>query len=260
MRSTPRIFAVDWSGDRRNSHRKIWLAEAFRGELVRLETGRGRDDVAALLMDEAQKDIRLVVGFDFAFSFPLWFCEQLGAKTACDIWRLVTLNGEQWIQLCATPFWGRRGTTCLPKDRQFRRTEENMAHHELGMRPKSVFQIGGAGTVGTGSLRGMPILQRLREAGFSIWPFDPPGRPAVVEIYPRALTGHVNKSSGEERRQYLKQRFPDLAERHIRTAGSCEDAFDAAVSVLVMEKRSDELVNLPQAIDRCDLLEGKIWY
>jgi hypothetical protein len=106
----------------------------------------------------------------------------------------------------------------------------------------------------------MPILQRLREVGFSIWPFDPPGWPAVVEIYPRVFTGRVNKSLREARLRYLKKEFPDLAGWAVRTAASCEDAFDAAVSALAMARRSEDLVNLRQAIDRCDLLEGKIWY
>lgn len=41
-----------------------------------------------------------------------------------------------------------------------------------GIRPTSGFQIGGAGAVGTGAVRGMPMLARLRAAGFAIWPFD----------------------------------------------------------------------------------------
>ena len=123
-----------------------------------------------------------------------------------------------------------------------------------------MFQIGGAGAVGTGSIRGMPILKTLREAGFSIWPFDPPGWPKVVEIYPRALTGPVNKSSRDERKKYLRAQFPELSKPFVTTASSCDDASDAAVSALVMHKRIDDLANLSQATDRCELLEGKIWY
>ena len=106
----------------------------------------------------------------------------------------------------------------------------------------------------------MPMLQRLREAGFSVWPFDPPGLPAVVEIYPRAFTGHMNKSSREARLQFLKKNFSGLAGWSIRTAASCDDAFDAAVSALAMDRRSEDLMNLTQAIDRSSRLEGKIWY
>ena len=54
--------------------------------------------------------------------------------------------------------------------------EAERAARVRGIAPKSVFQIGGAGSVGTASLRGMPVLQRLREAGFAVWPFDRPER------------------------------------------------------------------------------------
>ena len=80
MSNPPRIFAIDWSGDRLNGRRKIWLAEVIRGELVRLENGRNREEISRLLIEEAMKDRRFVVGLDFAFSFPMWFCEKLGAK------------------------------------------------------------------------------------------------------------------------------------------------------------------------------------
>jgi hypothetical protein len=57
-----------------------------------------------------------------------------------------------------------------------------------------VFQIGGAGAVGTDSVRGTPHLLTLAKAGFSIWPFDPPHHLMVIEIYPRALVKErVNK-------------------------------------------------------------------
>ena len=255
-----RIFAIDWSGDRINAVRRIWLAEAVDGELVRLENGRDRDAIAGFLLEEAQRDPRFIVGLDFAFSFPFWFCEKLGATAVTDVWREVALNGEQWLRLCTTPFWGRRGTSCIPVDQRFRATERDVGLRGLGARPKSVFQVAGAGAVGTGSLRGMPILQRLHDAGFRIWPFDSPGWPMVVEIYPRALSGPVNKSSHEKRRQYLSETFPHLARRDVAAAGSCEDAFDAAVSALVMQQRTAELATLSKAADRRDLLEGRIWY
>jgi hypothetical protein len=50
---------------------------------------------------------------------------------------------------------------------------------------KSVFQIGGAGAVGTGSVRGMPLLAALSADGFSVWPFEDASERMVIEIYPR---------------------------------------------------------------------------
>ena len=115
-----------------------------------------------------------------------------------------------------------------------------------GITPKSPFQIGGAGSVGTASLRGMPVLVRLREAGFRVWPFDAPAlvakapRPLVVEMYTRLKTGAVQKSNAVARAAYLlKKRREDaayaaLSRTVMQRARESEDAFDALVSTMVM--------------------------
>jgi hypothetical protein len=79
----------------------------------------------------------------------------------------------------------------------------------------------------------------------------------VVEIYPRALTGPVDKGRWTTRHAYLEERFPlvDPALRE-RAAGS-QDAFDAAVSALVMA--TAPIAPLPQATDPTELLEGRVW-
>jgi hypothetical protein len=136
--------------------------------------------------------------------------------------------------------------------------------------PKSVFQVSGSGSVGAGSLRGMPVLRRLHEAGWRIWPFDPPapGRPTAVEIYPRVLTGRVTKSSAEQRTTYLRERYARAGAADARTAellavaSTSDDAFDAAVSALVMDAHAAELAALTPGAASCmpeAAVEGEIW-
>jgi hypothetical protein len=43
-------------------------------------------------------------------------------------------------------------------------------------------------------------------------------------------------------------------------AASSEDAFDAAVSALVMYKHRDDLIALPTVEDQQIVLEGMIWH
>ena len=210
-------------------------------------------------MAEAGRSPELVVGLDFAFSLPAWFLEQRNLKSAQELWALADREAEAWITACRPPFWGRPGTRRPDLEAHFRWTELD-APATAGIRPKSVFQIGGAGAVGAGSLRGMRLLHRLRAAGFSIWPFDPPGWPRVVEIYPRLLTGPVNKSSADARGAYLATRHPELDAGLRLRAAAGEDAFDAAVSALVMAGHLDELITLPAATDRQAALEGLIWH
>jgi hypothetical protein len=255
---TPRIIAIDWSGAVDGSESKIWLAEAQGGQLTRLECGRTRDRIAQHLIDESPQTPDMVVGLDFAFGLPQWFLDERGLATGPELWDLVAEHGEGWLMQCAHPFWGRpgRGKPSLPDD--LRKTDRD-APATGGIRPKSVFQIGGAGAVGTGSLRGMPVLKRLRDAGFAIWPFDEPRGPTVIEIYPRLLTGVVKKADAASRVEYLERSYPGMEPSMLQRAASSEDAFDAAVSALVMEAHADELVPLPMPDDIQLRREGLIW-
>jgi hypothetical protein len=200
----------------------------------------------------------MVVGLDFAFSLPAWFLESRNLPDGPALRDLVVDEGESWLAGCESPFWGRPGRKrpILPDD--LRRTDREVPAVG-GIRPKSVFQIGGAGAVGTGSLRGMPILKRLRDAGFAVWPFDAPRWPCVIEIYPRLLTGAVNKGSAHARAEYLNARHPSLTDEMTRRATSSEDAFDAAVSALVMEAAWWELQKLTAIEDSLTRQEGQIW-
>jgi hypothetical protein len=81
----------------------------------------------------------------------------------------------------------------------------------------------------------------------------------VVEIYPRALTGPVRKSSWRPRHSYLFERFPEQPADLLERAAGSEDAFDAAVSALVMGAHRDELASLPELDDPDYVIEGRIW-
>jgi hypothetical protein len=228
---------------------------------VRLECGRDRAETIAELVATARRDPRVVVGLDFAFSLPGWFLERLGVPTARALWERVAQDGERWLAESPHPFWGRPGVRAPRFDarRPAWRATEGEAVRERGVGPKSVFQIGGAGSVGTGSLRGMPHLVTLQNAGFSIWPFDPPRLPMAVEIYPRVLTGPVTKSSRVARALYLQARFADQRDDLLRLAESSEDAFDAFVSALRMQRHARQLLKGPVTYLPLESREGRIW-
>lgn len=257
-----RVIAIDWSGARTGAARKIWLAEANHSGLVRLENGRNREQIADFLLAEANRDPNMVIGFDFAFSLPAWFLEERDLASAPELWALAACEAEEWLANCEPPFWGRPGKRrpdLGPMQEHMRRTDVD-APDTGGIRPRSVFQIGGAGAVGTGSLRGMPILHRLAAEGFSVWPFGSTSLPLVVEIYPRILTGSVNKSSASERMAYLSRYRSELPRELHERAASGEDAFDAAVSALVMWRSFEDRVRLTAPQDQRTMLEGKIWH
>lgn len=258
---TPRVIAIDWSGAKTGSRNKIFLAEAVDGRLLTLEDGRTRDQLVDHLMELAREHPNLIVGLDFAFSLPSWFLTDRGLDRAHALWALADQEAESWLDTCEPPFWGAkdRKRPDMTDDQHFRKTEREVPD-QAGIRPKSVFQILGRGAVGTGSLRGMPYLLRLHDAGFSIWPFDPPGPHTVVEIWPRLLTGPVNKSSSADRAAYLQRLDQALSPEDFLSASESDDAFDAAVSAISMSQHLKELTNLPEVSDRRALLEGIIWH
>jgi hypothetical protein len=255
-----RAIAVDWSGDAHTARSHIWLAEACEpGRLLRLECGRDRHELQDHLTGVPAQG--LIVGLDFAFSFPAWFIEDLGARSAPELWEHVGECGESWLAACAPPFWGRRGcrrpTSALPA---LRRTDVGVPRTGA-IAPKSIFQIGGAGAVGTGSLRGMPLLHSMHTAGARIWPFTASHTwPLLVEIYPRLLTGSVRKSDRVARAELLARLYPHLEPDHRRLATESDDAFDAAVSALVMVEHLADLGALPPEGDEILRLEGRIWH
>jgi len=252
------VVAVDWSGRATGERRHLWVAEAHEGRLLRLEAGRTRAQVVDELVDRAHDVPGVVVGFDFSFSLPEWFLREQGYADARALWKAATIDGEAWLRDCEPPFWGRPGRPRPELPAQLRRTEGAMAAVG-GIRPKSSFQIGGAGSVGTGSVRGFPALARLQDAGYAIWPFDAPARPPVaVEIWPRTFTGPVVKSDARARATHLDEHLGDLSAPMRDAAVGSEDAFDAAVSAVVMSRHEAMLRALPALGDELRY-EGWVW-
>jgi hypothetical protein len=284
-----RVIGIDWSGDKGPGQKKkicaaIWTQSPkgrTLGGTVTLESGHTRQALTARLIELARETPHMVAGFDFIFSYPAWFLAEHAVTTAPAFWQKVAeVHGEQWLaRECADiRFWGKPRKK--PPEfcggglrRMMRRTDMEVkvtaqiaepakAARVAGIAPKSPFQIGGAGSVGTASLRGMPHLLHLRQAGFSVWPFDPPTFPLVVEIYSRLMTGPVHKSSESARTAYLAARrkhFPGLSREVLRQARASEDAFDALITCLIMTQYREEFPQLRQATDPEYLIEGQTW-
>jgi hypothetical protein len=303
MDDVQRVVAVDWSGDKGPGQRKkiwagVWTAsgsESKQGKMT-LEGGRTREELFAWLVAMARETPRMVVGIDCCFSFPGWFLEEHGCGTVFEFWqRVADGQGERWLAREGAEvardkrFWGaphkRPEQFCGEGlHRSMRMTDlENKIMPRLeggdperaakmfGITPKSPFQIGGSGSVGTGSLRAMPFLLRLREAGFRVWPFESAAlgekgaRPLLVEMYTRLLTGAVKKSNAEARREYLAAKkkgdaaYAGLSRGVVAKALESEDAFDALVCAVEMVRWRGEFAGLRKTRDEVLRLEGITW-
>ena len=253
-----RALALDWSGARQRhaQRRHIWAVEAEDGRVRSVCAGITRDEAIGLALTAIDGGVD-VVGLDFSFSFPAWFVRSLGAEDGPGVWEVAAHDGERWLTACDPPFWGRPGRPRPPFGpgrEERRRTEEDVPPGVR--RPKGTFQIGGAGAVGTASVRGMPGLRRFRCAGIAVWPFDDaaPGAPFVAEVYPRWCTGPVVKSRPAARSAHLAGRLGALGVAARDAAVRSEDAFDAVCTALAL---SEGRLGPPAPTDE-DRVEGRI--
>ena len=301
-----RVIAVDWSGDKGPGQKKkiwagVWTATPsgrkpgkVDGGSILLESGRTRQELAAWLIAMARRTPRMVVGIDCCFSYPAWFLREHACATVFDFWQKVAAgHGELWLtditEARDERFWGRPHKRPAqfsgPGYRSMmRQTDwENKVEQALaggdparaalmqGVQPKSPFQVGGSGSVGTGSLRAMQWLLHLRAAGFRVWPFEaanlatPQPQPLLVEMYTRLLTGPVKKANPLARQAYLSRRrtedplYAALTRPVLTKAEASEDAFDALVCCVEMTRRRQHFPTLKATADQTLLLEGETW-
>jgi hypothetical protein len=125
--------------------------------------------------------------------------------------------------------------------------------------------------VGTASLRAIPFVLRLHEAGFRVWPFAGAAldakkpKPLLIEMYARLLTGAVKKSNVEARAAYLKKKmredefYSGLARSVVKEAVASDDVFDALVSAMEMARHREQFVRLKRTRDKVRRLEGITW-
>jgi hypothetical protein len=302
QKSAPlRLIAIDWSGrvdapgQRRHIWAGVWTRGADGGVKAELESGRTREEVGEWLIELAREMPRMVVSIDCCFSFPGWFLQEHGCADMFAFWRKANAGlAEQWLaRECEDiardeRFWGkphkRPAQFCGEGyRRQFRFADydnkiaqalpggdEERAAKMRGITPKSPFQIGGSGSVGTGSLRAMTMLERLHGAGFRVWPLEDAAlgaapQPLLVEMYTRLMTGPVAKSNAEARKKYLAEKrkndavYAPVGRAVAAKALGSEDAFDALVSVLEMARYSEDFARLRATKDAELRREGLTW-
>lgn len=207
-----RIVVLDWSAAGRPTRGadSIWIGDD-RGLLANPPT---RMEAHHLLQGLAEPGTRLLIGADFAFGHPSGLAHQMtGRADALTLWDHLDAQHSDDARNCsnyrdvaaglnraldAPVFWGdgrRLPTPDLPRlrppphpDLKPHRVTETPAPG--GPRPKSPFQLAGAGAVGAQSLTGIPWLNRLRQrAGTAVWPFQPwqDAELVLAEVYPSML-------------------------------------------------------------------------
>ena len=271
------FVGVDWSGAGPAAAQRtaIWTAVVRDGVLCELSSGRTRLEATEHLIALAEGAPRTVAGLDFAFSLPRWWTKEQGHASAPEVWawaaERMAADPDGWLTQLPVPFWG-TNFRLRPTDAfdavsaEFRRTE--LESKAPGAAPMSTFRLFGPGTVGAQSLRGHPCLLALRDAGFSIWPFDPAGDQLVVEVFPRLLVRRLSHGMEKLSGDALRAAFIDAAPAGFAGDGDAkadllranQDAFDAAVSAWALWFGREGLkAVVAEEPDETDRLEGRIW-
>lgn len=216
------IAVVDWSasavpGPVRPRADALWLGLCGPGGEAQ-EYHRTRAGLAARLAGLIATGDWLV-GFDFPMGYPAGFASRLtGRAGAAAVWRWLAAairdddrNANNRFQVAAAinrqiagpgtgPFWGRPAGLDLP-DLPARKTVDYAA---LGLaerrlvetrvpRAQPVWKLYTTGSVGSQALTGLPVVARLAaQQGVSVWPFDPPARVMLAEVYPSLLGARVD--------------------------------------------------------------------
>jgi hypothetical protein len=227
-----RVIVVDWSGRASRSPAgeskdAIWIGTCEQGH----ETQgyfRTRAIAAHWLAARLAEGGRQLVGFDFPMGYPAGLARRLtGLDSALALHRWLAGrivdgpdNANNRFEVAADinrllagpgPFWGcpkARPRPHLPalKTVNYRTLGLNEKRQVERENPpaKSVWQLLGAGSVGSQALLGIPVVHRLaRETKAAVWPFEPPRDLTLAEVYP-SLLAPVVAASGD--------RIPDRAQ------------------------------------------------
>lgn len=223
------IITIDWSGGNQRpttpSTDAIWASVWHYGTQKPPMYFRNRQLVEfwlrATLDEELKFGRRVFVGFDFAFGFPEGFTAAVtGHDDPLAIWGWLEAHimdspqANNRFEVAGLinarfdgigPFWGNASATdidALPRKGRDRTCRAFAERRQVETRIKGAFpvwQLAGAGAVGSQTLMGLPVLERLRRrfAGkISVWPFELLETPvAFVEIWPSLYANEVTANA-----------------------------------------------------------------
>ncbi len=217
------VIVVDWSAAakaRQPSPDSIWIGTTSRDgtKAQHFPTRPLAERWLKQRIGQAQdRQQGLLIGFDFAFGLPSGGARSItGTADVRAVWAWLAdriedrENGENNRfdvaaeanrRLGGRAFWGAERDSDLTLKRQDGVLEALglTANREVEGKgratgAKSVWQLTGAGAVGSQSLVGLPMIHRLSQSpSVTVWPFETPGRIALAEVYPSLLKAQVDE-------------------------------------------------------------------
>ncbi len=236
---------VDWSAanSRTTGADSIWVAELI-GSKKNIENFSTREETYDYLIDiisKAKEKQRLLIGLDFAFSYPMDSYDGFGCHDRAELWDLISKeikddsdNENNRFDASSNlnmnfpnnegPFWGRpRGKKHKGKypnlyNRRPKKYGRDLPREkrciDILANGKSVWNVYNPGSVGSQTLMGIYYLQRLKERkDCIIWPFDEldDTKHVITEIYP-SIWDETEEGQVQDERQVktLTKNFAQL--------------------------------------------------
>ena len=291
-----RFVGMDWSGERGPGLPGLQVAMATAGwcppRLVPPPDGRKnwtRGVFMNWLVETLSGNDRVLVGLDFAFSFPRHdrgeffpdVSDPDAPSTAFDLWRRVDdLCGAKGKDFFAgafveegryAPYFLLPGKRGARYEHRLRMTDERCG--QKGLRsPETVFKLVGPRQVGKGSLAGMRVFHHLRRKmpRLCVWPFDrlPKSRSVAVavEVYPNAFVRMSEVASGKVRDMKTLDRILEFYDSEplrddVLEGEAAGDKADALIVAAALRRlsRKGEFWNPPGLCDARRSHEGWIF-
>lgn len=243
-----RVIVVDWSGKAtrspvRESRDAIWIGVAEAARDWDPKYCRTREEAMTWLHERLAEGGRQLVGFDFPMGYPAGFARRLtGTDDARTLHRWLAdrvvdsaTNANNRFEVAAEinrriggtgVFWGcprSRRLPCLSSlkapDYEAVGIAEKRRVERENPPAKPVWQLLGAGSVGSQALLGIPAIHRLAvRTGAAVWPFEPPRDITLAEVYPSLLAPAV-LGSGDPIPDRAQVRLLSLALHRLAQAG-----------------------------------------
>ena len=223
-----RVIVVDWSGratrsPTRDSKDAIWIGTHSADHATQTYC-RSRAEAEVWLHHALAEGGRQLVGFDFPMGYPIGLARRLTGQDSARAlhgWLADRINdgpdnannrfdvaGAINRQLAGPgnawgPFWGcpkARPVPGLPSLKTVDYAALGLSEKRLVEREnppaKPVWQLLGAGSVGSQALLGIPVVHRLAQTfNAAVWPFETPRDLTLAEVYPSLLAAAVSRAA-----------------------------------------------------------------
>ncbi|WP_291730088.1 gephyrin-like molybdotransferase Glp [Leisingera sp. F5] len=234
------FLAVDWSAAKRKPRRQskdaIWLGAAREGTAERQVYCRSRQEaeawISSFLDEEQAAGRRVLAAFDFPFGYPRGFARRVtGSDDPFALWqwlgerisdsedgtnnRFEVASAMNRLFAGPGPFWGKPDEARWP-DIPYRKSgivykdvAERRSADLAAKAASSCFQLFFNPTVGSQTLMGLPVLQRLRlRHGAAVWPFENIANAQIVfaEIWPGLIEPAVKAEMAAAGREEIRDR------------------------------------------------------